>query len=68
MNYFGYNETVAHEYYLLNKEDALSKGYKRQENEYPTNVPDSITIIDSKQMQNLTDEEILKGAIKCEVS
>jgi hypothetical protein len=31
-------------------------------------VPASITIIDSHNIQNLTDEEILKWAIRCEVS
>jgi hypothetical protein len=60
MNHFGYNETVANEYYPLTKEEAASKGYKRQDNEYPVNVPASITIIDSHNIQNLTDEEILK--------
>jgi len=67
INHFGYNETVAYEYFPLTKEEALAQWYKRQDKEYPINVPDGITIIEwSKVNEIKLDNEILKAAIKCE--
>ena len=63
---FGYNETVANEYFPLTKEQALKRGYKWRDddesNAYqgPTpTIPDNISDI---------DDEILKQILKCEVS
>ena len=36
---FGYNETVANEYYPLSKEQAIARGYHRQEANYDAAIP-----------------------------
>ncbi len=65
---FWYNETFSQEYYPLSREDAIEKWYKLMEKEYSINVPDSIKIVQWAETSNLTDEEILKIAIKCSIS
>lgn len=66
---FAYNETFAQEYFPLTREEALARWYRRMDKEYPINVPEGTTIIDASQIETLkSDEEILKVAIKCEVS
>ncbi|MFH1388212.1 MAG: hypothetical protein ABIG88_02825, partial [Patescibacteria group bacterium] len=62
---FGYNETIANEYFPLTKEEALKQGYNwndKPKNEYkPTikasNLPDNIKDVDNS---------ILKEVIECE--
>ena len=63
---FGYNETVANEYYPLDKEDALKAGIKWSDYEMgaqfhgeKVTIPDSIDKI---------DDEILNKILTCEVS
>jgi len=68
---FGYNETIANEYYLLDRESALAKWYKRQDKEYPINVPEWIDLVRAQDLsENISDvdDEILKKAVICEVS
>ncbi len=68
---FGYNETVASDYFPLSRDEAIAKWYKRMDKEYPINVPAWIELI---KWQNLPDDisdvkdDILKKAVICEVS
>ena len=64
MSPFGYNETVAQEYFPLTKEQALEKGYTWKDEEEGTkytgpkvNIPDSI---------HDTDETICNAILECE--
>ncbi len=68
---FGYNETVANEYFPLSRDEALKQWYKRQDKEYPINVPDWIELVRAQDLPDNIhdlDDEILKKAIVCEVS
>lgn len=63
---FGYNETVAQEYFLLTKEEILEKGWKWSEYEKP--LPDSNKVIPAEQLPETVDQvsdEILESAITC---
>lgn len=68
---FGYNETVAQEYFPLTKETALSKGYKWQDNSYDPVIPADAKTLKWDQIptdpQNVTDD-ILKSIFMCEIS
>jgi len=63
---FCYNETIAQEYFPLNKEEALKQGYRwkdKEERNYnidikTEDIPDDIT--------NIKDEDILNKVIECE--
>ncbi len=68
---FGYNETIANEYYSLDRDEALKKWFKRQDKEYPINMPEGIELIRAKDLPDNIDDvsdDILKKAIVCEVS
>ncbi len=68
---FGYNETVANEYFPLSREQAIAKWYKRQDKEYPINVPDWIELIKWQDLPkdiNDVSDEILKKAVVCEIN
>ena len=68
---FGYNETNGMEYYPMEKETALSKWYKRQDKEYPINVPEGIETVNAKDFpDNIhdVDDSILKKAVLCEIT
>lgn len=64
---FAYNETFAHSYYPLTKEEALAKGFRwkdREENQYAVtlkanDIPDDIT---------MTDDLIINEVIECAIS
>jgi len=71
---FGYNETVAMEYFPLTREEALARGYKRQDKNYDPQIPAGVETI---QRKNFSDEErhtlrddpnIVKKIFICEVS
>lgn len=71
---FGYNETVAYEYYPLSPSEAWTKGYKRQINNYDPIIP---AWVDTLCKKDLSDRErsmlretddILKKIIICESS
>ncbi|MFA5917622.1 MAG: hypothetical protein WC850_05315 [Candidatus Gracilibacteria bacterium] len=66
---FGYNETVANEYFSLTKENALKKGFKWSDYESP--FPKVKKIIPaSKLPDNISQipDDILNWAIECEVT
>ena len=66
---FGYNETVAQEYYPLEKADSLLKWYCRSDYESPK--PASDKVIQWKNLPDSIDEvqdDILQYAIACEVT
>jgi len=69
---FGYNETVANEYFPLTREEALSRWYQRQDNNYDPIIPEGAKVIDWRQESPLTprseEEEILNSIFICEVS
>ena len=66
---FCYNETVAIEYYPLTRDAALSKWYKRMDQEYPINIPENAQTINAKDLptniHEVTDDIINKVVI-CE--
>ncbi|MCT4616666.1 MAG: hypothetical protein N4A38_00475 [Candidatus Gracilibacteria bacterium] len=66
---FGYNETVANEYYPLEKEVALEKGFNWSDYEPP--FPKVEKIIPAEKLpKNIKDipDDILNRAIKCEIT
>ncbi len=66
---FGYNETVAQEYYPLQNGDPLLKRYQRSDYESPKPVSDKV--IQGKDLPETIDEvqdDILHYAIACEVT
>lgn len=66
---FGYNETVAQEYYPLTKEVALSKGFSWSD--YKAQIPQVDTFLSSTQLaESITkvEDAILRTAIHCVVS
>ncbi len=66
---FGYNETVAQEYYPLQKGDPLFKRYQRSDYESPKPLSDKV--IQWKDLPNTIDEiqdDILQYAIACEIT
>ena len=67
---FGHNETIANEYLPLSKEEARAKGYKRQDNNYDSAIPEWAKVIDrtitTEELINVDD--IIKSIFICEVS
>ena len=66
---FGYNESVAQEYFPLTKDQALSQGYFWSDYEAPQ--PAVEKVIEASQLpENIEDipDDILNWAIKCEVT
>ena len=66
---FAYNETVAHEYYPLSKDEAVQRGY--QWSEYMEPKPDVEKIISASQLSQTIDaipDDVLQWAIECEVT
>ena len=69
MTPYGYNETVAQEYFPLSKEEALAKGYTwREKKDEPLDVT---RVIDAERLpdhiQDIPDD-VLNWAIKCSAS
>jgi len=66
---FGYNETVANEYYPLEKEEAKGKWFNWSEYEAPAPKVDKIISAD-KLPDNIKDipDDILNRAIECEIT
>ena len=66
---FGYNETIAMEYFPLSKDEAMRRWYKRMDQEYPINIPENAQMINAKDLptniQEVTDD-ILNKVIVCE--
>lgn len=68
---FGYNETIAQEYFQITKDEAINKGYKRQDIEIPINIPTSLKLTTISEIPNDIKEisnNILNEAIVCEIS
>lgn len=68
---FSYNVTLAQETYPLTKEEALARWCKRQDKEYPINVPEGIEKIDASELPKeigQVDDTVLDKALICEVS
>jgi len=66
---FGYNETVAQEYFPCSKEEALGKGFKRSDFQAP--VPQAPTIIEASELpEKVTDFSDEKNdiVVRCEVT
>lgn len=69
---FGYNETVANEYFPLTREEALAKGFKWSDYEAPK--PQAAKTISAENMKKLPDsidqipDDVLNWALTCEVS
>ncbi len=68
---FGYNETIAMDYYPLSKDEATKQWFKWQDKEYPVDVPEGINIIDASELPDINEitsedeKRILNSAIKC---
>lgn len=68
---FWYNETIAINYFPLNKEKATKNWYKWQEKEYHINIPNWLLNIESDSLEdNISDieENITEKAIICKKS
>ena len=68
---FGYNETIAHEYFPLSQQEALARGYTWQENNYDPTIPEGADTIKGDQIPSdiaTVDDDILKKIFICEVS
>ncbi len=68
---FGYNETVAQEYFPLTREEALARWYTRQDTSYDPIIPPHVTTLSGdqipKDITTVTDD-ILKSIFICEIS
>ncbi|MCH2188479.1 hypothetical protein MK079_01460 [Candidatus Gracilibacteria bacterium] len=69
MSPFGYNETVAQEYFPLTKEEAIEQGFNWSDYEAPFPKVEKV-IPASKLPHNITDipDDILNWAIECEIT
>ena len=68
---FAYNETVAQDYFPLSKEEALAKGYSRQDNHYDPTIPEGVETLKGDQIPSditTVTDEILKKILICEIS
>ena len=68
---YGYNETIAFEYMPLTKEEALARGYKRQDNNYDPIIPDWATLLTGDQIPtdiSIVSDDILNTIFICEDS
>ena len=63
---FAYNETMAHEYFPLNREEALALGYRWKEKDIQQNKQESFYVVPD-DIQDVGGE-VLKQVLKCEVS
>lgn len=60
---FSYNESVAHEYYPLTKQQALAKGYKWSEEENISKVPQTYKV--PENIENVPDS-VLNEVLSCQ--
>lgn len=57
------------EYFPLSKDEAIRRGYKRQNQEYPINIPDNAQTIDAHTLPDnirMVEDDILDKVILCE--
>jgi len=67
LSHFGYNDTMAQEYFPLNKEEALKQGFNW--NDYVSPKPEGIKIVLAKNLPESikeTPDEIINWVIECE--
>ena len=67
---FGYNETVAQEYFPIIRQEAVARKYSRQTNNYDPIIPKGVKVIDWKttEQEPQEAEQILKAIFVCEIS
>ena len=68
---FGYNETLAQEYFPLNKEKALIAGYTWMDQEYPINISEHMQTMNAQDLPDTisdVSDDIINKAIVCEVT
>ncbi len=67
---FGYNETIANEYLPMIENEAKSRWYPRQDNNYDPVIPSWTKVIDRSQYESIPedDETILRSIFLCTVS
>ena len=71
---FGYNETAAHEYMPLSREEALQRGYKRQDKTYDPALPAGADVVERKNYTEdqrdalKNQEDVLQKVFLCEES
>jgi len=68
---FGYNETVAQEYFPISENDAKQKWYKRQGKNYDPVIPEHVQTLKWDQIPadiSQVSDDILKKILVCEVS
>lgn len=57
---YGYNETIAQQYFPLSKDQAKEKNILREDYEYHVNIPENATIIQGNQTEKAGDDIISK--------
>ncbi len=68
---FGYNETVAQEYFPLTRDEALARWYKRQDTNYDPVIPVWVQTLTGDQIPadiSTVDESICKKILVCEIT
>ncbi len=68
---FGYNETMAMEFFPLSKEQATKRWYQRMDEDYPINIPTNAQTLNAKDLPENIDEvsdDILNKVILCETT
>ena len=68
---FGYNETIAHEYYPLNRQQAIDCWSKRQDKSFDPIVPEWVVTLMGDQIPDdiaTVDESMCKKILICEVT
>jgi len=71
LSHFGYNETVAQEYFSLSREKALARWYRRQDNSYDPVIPEWAEVFRWDKIPTdirTVSDDILKNIFVCEVS
>lgn len=66
---FGYNETVAQDYYPLGRNEALAQGFQWKERE--EEIPDVAKVIPAEKLPDSIDDipdDVLRWAIRCEAT
>ena len=68
MSCYGYNESVAAEFFPLKKEEAVKRGFTWQDKEYPVNLPEGAATVPTSDLPDHIDdidEGISKKALIC---
>lgn len=68
---FGYNETIAQDYYPLSKQEAIAQWYEWQENEYDVQIPQNMKTLKGDDIPKdivAVSDDIVNAILICEVS